>query len=113
MLPAGLEIFQDVGGGRSKGRHTWMFIDIFIVVQATYVLLTRCVSGGPMVRVERRLESGRSIPTVRVSELVLCEHNSVDQMDEFVWIGAVKAGFVGGLGDVCSLACNDGFYSWW
>lgn len=108
MIPAGPDIFQDVGGASSKGGHTWMPIDIFIIVQAGCVLLTRCVSSGPMVRVEGGLESGRSIPTVRVSELVVCEHNSVDQMDEFVWVGAVKAGFVGGLGDVCSLACNDG-----
>ncbi len=110
MLRAGLEIFQNVGGGSSKSRHTRMPIDIFVAVQAASGLLTKGVSRSPMVGVKRSVEGGGSIPTVRISKLVVCEANGVDQMDQLVWVGAVKASFVGGLGNVCSLACNDGFY---
>lgn len=110
MLRAGLEIFQDVGGGSSKSRHTRMLINIFVAVQAASGLLTRGVGRCPMVGVKRSVKGGGSIPTVRISKLVVCEDNGVDQMDQFVRVGAVKSSFVGGLGNVCSLACNDGFY---
>ena len=40
ILCTGFEVVQDIGGGSSEGRHNWMPIDVFIIVEAARLFFT-------------------------------------------------------------------------